>query len=47
MNAAMKWILGIALVAASATIIVPVLLRYSETARDNGRLTSIHESGTC
>jgi hypothetical protein len=36
MNTAMKWILGIALVAASASIIVPALWRYTQSVRADG-----------
>ena len=42
----MKWIFGIALVAASASILLPALMRYTESARSNGRLDSLHESAS-
>jgi len=42
----MKWIFGIALVAASASILVPALLHYGADARSNGLRESLHESAT-
>ncbi|MDQ6781303.1 MAG: hypothetical protein M3Z37_09170 [Candidatus Eremiobacteraeota bacterium] len=46
MNTIMKWIFGIALVAASASILVPALLHYRAEIRSNGRLESLHESAS-
>lgn len=38
----MKWLVGIALIL-SASLVVPVLIRYSESTNSNGRLAQIHE----
>lgn len=39
----MKWLVAIALVVASASIVVPALLRESEAARPSDKLDQIHE----
>jgi hypothetical protein len=40
----MKWLVALTLVAASVSLLVPALLRASETAQSNGQLDRIHES---
>lgn len=40
----MKWFVAITLVAASVSLLVPALLRASESAQTNGRLDRIHET---
>jgi hypothetical protein len=40
----MKWLVALTLILASASIIVPVLLRDSESAQSANRLAQIHET---
>jgi hypothetical protein len=42
----MKWFVALTLVVASVSLLVPALLRASETAQSNGRLDQIHETAT-
>jgi len=42
----MKWILGIALAAASASIVISALTRNDENEQSEGQLTMLHESAS-
>ncbi len=46
-HASMKWLVALALIIATATIVVPTLLRDSESTQSTDPLDQIHESAAC